>query len=88
MIDLKKKYGVNDFVSFDMWIDYLMGMKDKILDENKLVTDAFGFLMDKGIKYSDILDEKVANMIGGEEDAKPKYDFLRAYQNWLKNYNS
>lgn len=87
-IDLKKKYGVNDFVSFDMWIDYLMGMKDKILDENKLVTDAFGFLMDKGIKYSDLLDEKVANMIGGEEDAKPKYDFLRAYQNWLKNYNS
>lgn len=87
-IDLKKKYGVNDFVSFDMWIDVVMELKDNIPDENKLVTEAFRFLMNKGIQHSDLLDEKIGNMLGGEKDTKPKYDFLRAYQNWLKNYNS
>lgn len=83
IVDLTKKYGVNDFASLDMWIDTVMSMKDQIPDENALISNAFIFLLDNGIKFSDTLSERVANMQG--DGKKPLYDFLRAYQNWLKN---
>ena len=85
-IDLKKKYGINDFISLDLWIDTVMAQKNEIADENQLISDAFVFLSDNGIDFSELLSDKVANMQG--EGKKPLYDYFRAYQNWLKNINS
>lgn len=83
-IDLSKSYGVNDFISLDSWIDIVMAQKDMIPDENKLITDAFCFLLDNGIHIGDELSNQVADMQG--DDCKPLYDYLRAYQDWHKKY--
>lgn len=87
-IELTNTYGINDFVSLDLWIDTVMSLKTEIPDENALITEAFGFLVDNGIEVSDALSDAVANMTGDENAKKPLYDFLRAYQNWLKNIQS
>lgn len=82
-VDLKKAYGVNDFIELDMWIDEVLSHKDDIKSEKALIEAGLDFCYDNGIDISSELDEKIGSMKG--TDAKPLYDFLRAYQIWLKN---
>ena len=82
-VDLKKAYGVNDFIELDMWIDEVLSHKDDIKSEKALIEAGLDFCYDNGIDISSELDGKIGAMKG--TDAKPLYDFLRAYQIWLKN---
>lgn len=83
VVDLKKQYGINDFIGLGMWIEEVMSHKEDIVGENDLVKKALDFFYDNHITLSDEIEEKISEMKG--TGMKPKYDFLRAYQNWLKS---